>query len=325
VLILGRADVEALLEPRALIDALARAFAEHAAGRSRVPPRAVVPVTDDGVLLIMPAIAPFDDGLALGTKLVTLYVDNRARGVPSIHGTYVLMDGITGAPLAFMDAGFLTGLRTGATSAVAARYLARQSSKTLLCFGAGVQAGFQLRCLTAELLIERVEVVGRDSVRARRFAEWWTSQLGLPVTVTTNIDEAVARADIITCATTATTPLFDGTRLSPGVHVDGVGTFQPTVRELDGETIRRARVVIDQPATIDNAGDLAIPIEDGVIARSHVVGTLADIASGLVAGRTRPDEITVFKSEGYALEDLIAARLAYTRAKARGLGREISL
>jgi ornithine cyclodeaminase/alanine dehydrogenase-like protein (mu-crystallin family) len=325
VLVLGRADVEAVLEPRELIDALDRAFAEHAAGRSRIPSRAVVPVTDDGVLLVMPAIAPADDGLALGTKLVTLYVDNHARGVPTIHGTYVLMDGRTGVPLAFMDAGFLTGLRTGATSALAARYLARKDARTLLCFGAGVQAGFQLRCLTAELLIERVEVIGRDPVRARRFAEWWTTQLGRPVSVTTNVDEAVARADVITCATTATTPLFDGRRLTPGVHVDGVGTFQPTVRELDGETIRRARVVIDQPVTIDNAGDLAIPISEGLIPRSHVVGTLADLASGTVAGRTRPDEITVFKSEGYALEDLVAARLAYTKARARGLGREITL
>src|SRR4051812_25186474 len=124
MLVLGRADVAALLEPRALIDALDRAFAEHATGRSRVPSRAAVPVTDDGVLLIMPALAPDGDGLALGTKLVTFYADNPKRGAPTIHGTYVLMDGVTGAPLAFMDAGFLTGLRTAATSAVAARYLA---------------------------------------------------------------------------------------------------------------------------------------------------------------------------------------------------------
>lgn len=327
MLVLGRADVEAVLEPRALIDALARAFAEHATGASRVPPRATVPVTDDGVLLLMPAVAPAgatpSDGVALGVKLVSFYAGNRARGVPTVHGTYVLMDGRTGAPLAFMDAGYLTGLRTGATSAVAARALARRDAKTLLCFGAGVQASFQLVCLAAEPPIVRVEVVGRDPERARRFAATWSERLGLPVTVTNDRDDAVARADVITCATTATTPLFDGGRLRPGVHVDGVGTFQPTARELDSETIRRARVVIDQPATVDNAGDIAIPIIEGVIQRSHVVGTLADVASGRVAGRTRADEITVFKSEGYALEDLVAARLAYTTAKARGVGREL--
>jgi ornithine cyclodeaminase/alanine dehydrogenase-like protein (mu-crystallin family) len=325
VLILSRADVEALLAPRALIDALDRGFAEYAAGRAHVPPRAAVPVTDDGVLLIMPASAPAGDGLALGTKLVTFYAENQARGVPTIHGTYVLMDGRTGAPLAFMDAGFLTGLRTAATSAVAARYLARRDAKTLLCFGAGVQAGFQLQCLVAELPIERVEVVGRDPARARRFVETWAARLRLPVTLTTDPAGVVARADVITCATTATTPLFDGRRLAAGAHVDAVGTFQPTARELDGETVRRARVIVDQPGTVDGAGDLAIAIEEGAIARSHVAGTLADVVSGKVAGRTRADQFTVFKSEGFALEDLVAARLAYTEARVRGIGQEVSL
>jgi ornithine cyclodeaminase/alanine dehydrogenase-like protein (mu-crystallin family) len=325
VLILTRADVEALLEPGALIDALAHGFAEYAAGRAHVPPRAAVPVSDDGVLLVMPADAVTDAGLALGTKLVTLYTGNQARGVPTIHGTYVLMDGRTGVPLGFMDAGYLTGLRTGATSALAARHLARRDARTVLCFGAGVQAGFQLLCLAAELPIERVEVVGRDPARARRFAETWTTRLGRPVTVTNDPAAAVERADVITCATTATTPLFDGRRLAPGAHVDGVGTFQPTARELDTETIRRARVVVDQAATIDNAGDVAIPITEGAIARAHVVGELAAVVSGAVAGRTRADEITVFKSEGFALEDLVAAQLAYTLARARGVGRDVAL
>ncbi len=321
MLILGRADLEAVLEPRALIDALERAFADHAAGRSRVPPRTTVPVTDDGVLLLMPAA----DEAALGTKLVTFYPGNQARGVPTIHATYVLMDGATGRPQALLEGGYLTGLRTGATSALAARYLARKDAHTLVCFGAGVQAGFQLRCLTVELPIERVTVIGRDPERARRFGQEWSERLHLPVTVTTDAYDAVATADVITCATTAITPLFDGRRLRAGTHVDGVGSFQPTVRELDAETVRRARVVVDQPGTVDNAGDLAIAIKDGVVTRAHVVGDLAAMVSGAIAGRTRPDEITLFKSEGFALEDLVAAQLAYERATARGVGREIDL
>ena len=321
MLILSRADLEAVLQPRALIDALERGFADHAAGRSRVPPRTTVPVTDDGVLLLMPAA----DGAALGTKLVTFYTGNQARGVPTIHATYMLMDGATGRPLALLEGGFLTGLRTGAASALAARYLARKDAHTLVCFGAGVQAGFQLRCLTAELPIERVTVIGRDPERARRFAQEWAERLHLPVAVTTDADGAVATADVITCATTAVTPLFDGRRLRAGTHVDGVGSFQPTVRELDAETVRRARVVVDQPGTIDNAGDIAIAISEGVVTHAHVVGDLAAVVSGAITGRTRSDEITLFKSEGFALEDLVAAQLAYRRAKARGLGREIDL
>jgi ornithine cyclodeaminase/alanine dehydrogenase-like protein (mu-crystallin family) len=325
VLILGRADLELLLEPRGLTDALAEAFAAHAAGRTRVPPRTTVAVTDDGVLLLMPAAAPAESGLALGTKLVTFYAGNHARGVPTIQAIYVLMEGTSGRPLALLEGGFLTGLRTGAASALAARHLARKTARRLVCFGAGVQAGFQIRCLAAELPIERVEVVGRDDVRARRFAEWWTTQLGLPVVVAADAAAAVAAADVITCATTATAPLFDGRRLAPGAHVDAVGAFQPTVRELDSETVRRARVVVDHPGAVDSAGDLVIPLKEGVVGRDHVGGDLADLVSGRVAGRTRPDEITLFKSVGFALEDLAAASLAYTRAKERGVGREVSL
>jgi ornithine cyclodeaminase/alanine dehydrogenase-like protein (mu-crystallin family) len=174
VVVLSRADVEALLEPRELIEALARAFAEHAAARHVL------------------------------------------RGQPRAEGS-----------------------------------------------------------------------------RAGRFASWWSGQLGLLVTVTRDADAAVARADMITCATRATTPLFDGRSLKPGA--------------------------------IESAGDLAIPIKEGVIAGAHVAGELADVVSGKVLGRARPDEITLFKSAGFALEDLVAARLTYTRAKARGVGREVSL
>ena len=321
MLILGRADLEAVLEPRALIDALERGFADYAAGRSRVPPRSSVPVTDDGILLLMPAV----DDVAVGTKIVTFYAGNQARGVPTIYGTYILMDGATGRPLALLDGTFLTGLRTAAASALAARFMARKDSRTLVCFGAGVQAGFQLLCLTAELPIEHLAVIGRDPARARRFAMEWSARLGKPVAIATDGDAAVATADVVTCATTATTPLFDGRRLRPGTHVDAVGGFLPTVREVDAEGVRRARVVVDQPGTIDNAGELAIPIKAGVITREHVVGDLAAVVSGAVAGRTRPDEITLFKSEGFALEDLVAARLAYARATERGLGRTVDL
>ena len=259
MLILGRADLEAVLEPREVVDALGRAFADHAAGRFQVPPRAISSVTDDGLLLLMPASGPGGDGLALGTKLVAYYTENQRRGLPTIHSTYILMDGATGRPLALLEGGFLTGLRTGATSALAARYLARKDARTLLCFGAGVQAGFQLQCLAAVLPIERVTVVGRDPERARRFVAEWSARLGKPVELAASGDAHVATADVITCATTATTPLFDGRRLKAGTHVDAVGTFQATDREVDAETVRRARVVVDQPATTDNAGDIALP------------------------------------------------------------------
>ncbi len=282
------------------------------------------PVTDDGVLLLMPAWRLAADGLALGTKLVTLYPDNQ-RARRTDHPRHLRADGRPhGVPLALMDAGLPHRAphrrRLGARRALS-RAQRRDDAPLLRRRRAG-----RLPAALPDRGAPHPARRGRRprSRRARRFAESWTTRLGLPVTVRPT-GRAVARADVITCATTATTPLFDGRRLRAGVHVDAVGTFQPTARELDGETIRRARVVVDQPATVDGAGDIAIPIRDGVIARSHVVGELADVVSGTVAGRTRADEITVFKSEGFALEDLVAARLAYTGAKARGLGREVEL
>jgi ornithine cyclodeaminase/alanine dehydrogenase-like protein (mu-crystallin family) len=325
VLVLSRSDLEQVLQPRELVDALAGAFRSYAGGAGRVPPRTTVPVTDDGVLLFMPAIGAGEAGPALGTKLVTFYAGNQSRGEATIQATYVLMDRATGRAVALMEGTFLTGLRTGAASALAARYLARPDARRVLCFGAGVQAGFQLRCLTAERPIERVDLVGRDPGRARRFAESWTSRLGLPVEVAGDPERAIAGADVITCATTSTAPLFDGRRLPEGVHVDAVGAFQPTVRELDGETIRRARVFVDHPGAIESAGDLAIPIQQGVIARSHVLGDLAGLVTGTVAGRIDRRDVTIFKSVGFALEDLVAARLAYDGARARGIGKEVAL
>jgi ornithine cyclodeaminase/alanine dehydrogenase len=325
VLVLSRSDLEQVLEPRQLVDALAAAFRSYAAGAGRVPPRTTVPVTDDGVLLLMPAVGAEKDGAALGTKLVTFYAGNQARGAASIQATYVLMDVGTGRVVAVLEGTFLTGLRTGAASALAARYLARPDARRLVCFGAGVQAGFQLRGLTAELPVERIAVVGRDPGRARGFAESWTSRLGVPVEIVDDAERAVRDADVVTCATTATEPLFDGRWLPEGVHVDAVGAFQPSTRELDAETIRRARVFVDHPGAVESAGDLVIPLRDGAILRSHVVGDLAALVSGAVEGRTHRRDVTLFKSVGFALEDLVAARLAYDGAMARGIGKEVSL
>lgn len=326
MLVLARADLERLLAPREVIDTLAGAFRAHAAGHTRVPARAVVPVTDDGVLLLMPAVAPGADGPAAGAKLVTYYAGNRARGAPTIHAAYVLLDGTTGRPLALLEGTYLTGLRTGATSALAARYLARPDARRVVAFGAGVQAAFQLRCLMALFPIARVDVVGRDPGRARAFVEAMRPALGVTVDLATDARAAVRAADIVTCATTSTTPVVFGADLAPGAHVDAVGAFRRDTREVDGETVRRARVVVDTYAgAADEAGDVLIPIAEGIIARDHVAAELAELVTGQRPGRTGPEEITFFKSVGFALEDLATAMLAYRLARTRGAGTEVPL
>jgi len=326
VLILSRGELERLLPPRDVIDALEAAFRLHAAGHATAPARSVVGVGDQGVLLFMPAMVGAEGSQALGTKLVTVYAGNRSRGHPTIYASYVLMDGASGRPLALLEGTFLTGIRTGATSALAARHLARPDARRLACFGAGAQAAFQVRCLAAVLPLESVAVVGRDPARARAFCAALGRELGIAVEVAPDARRAVADADVVTCATTARTPVVAGADLRPGTHVDAVGAFRRDAREVDTEVVRRARVTVDTYAgALEEAGDILIPLGEGAIGREHVVAELAELVTGARAGRTRPEEITLFKSVGWALEDLAAARLAYNRARERSLGTEVSL
>lgn len=327
MLVLSRAELEALLPPLDVIDALETGFRLYAEGLAHVPPRTVVPAGQDGTLLLMPATSTgVAGGAALGTKLVTLFAGNRARGHPTIYGSYVLMDGATGRPLALLEATLLTALRTGATSALAARYLARPNARSVTCFGAGVQAGFQLFCLAAVRRLDRITVVGRDPARVHQFAERVRARLDVPVTVAADARTAVRDADIIACATTSSTPVVHGADLAPGTHLDLVGAFRPSDREADTEALRRARVVVDTyEGALAEAGDVLIPLKEGAFPRDHVAAELAELVTGARPGRTSESEITVFKSVGWALEDLAAARLAYNRARMEGVGTEVSL
>jgi ornithine cyclodeaminase/alanine dehydrogenase len=263
---------------------------------------------------------------ALGAKLVSVAPGNRRRGLPTLHAAYLLSDPATGAPLALMEAAFLTALRTGATSALAARHLAARRVPVVACFGAGVQAAFQLVCLQAVRRFRRVLVVGRDPARARAFASRMGRVLGVEVNVTADRRAAVRQARVVICATTSATPVFDGRDLQPGTHVDAVGAFQPSTREVDTETVRRARVVVDtREGALGEAGDLLIPLRSGAIGPRHLGTELADLVTGRSPGRRTENEITLFKSVGWAAEDAVTARLAWERARRQGVGTEVAL
>jgi len=327
VLVLSRADLERLLGPADVIGALEAAFRLAGAGRARTPPRTSLAAGEDGVLLIMPAALQGGvGGVDLGAKLVTVFEGNRARGHPTLHACYVLLDGATGRPLALMEGAYLTGLRTGAASAVAADGLARPDARRIVCFGAGVQAAFQLLCLAAVRRLDRVDVVGRDPERARQFADSMARRLGVAVEVAADPRAAVRGADLVTCATTSPTPVVAGADVRPGTHVDLVGAFRPTDREADTELMRRARIVVDTyDGALAGAGDVLVPMREGAFDRTHLAAELAELVTGARPGRRTEDEVTVFKSVGWALEDLAAARLAYNRARTEGVGTEVEL
>jgi alanine dehydrogenase len=322
--ILGRRDLERLLTPADVIIAVEGAFREAAAGRAATLPRAVLAMGRAGFFLGMVGALP--RLRALGTKLVTVVPRNRRRGLPTLHASYLLTDPETGVALALMEAGFLTAIRTGAASALAARYLARKDSRVIACFGASIQARYQLLCLQAVFPLERVTVIGRDPGRARAFVETMTRDMGVPVELSRDRRAAVAAADIITCATTSATPVFDGRDVRPGTHVDAVGAFRPNTREIDTVLARRAHVVVDTyHGAWEEAGDVLIPLKAGAITKRHVRAELAELVSRRKRGRTSRDQITFFKSVGFALEDTATARLAYDRAVASNIGMEVAL
>jgi ornithine cyclodeaminase/alanine dehydrogenase-like protein (mu-crystallin family) len=255
------------------------------------------------ILLLMPC---HDSEMhAAGVKIVTV---NPHSGV---NATYALLDPATGKTLAMMEANYLTDLRTAATSAVATDLLARQDAKTLGVFGAGRQAKAHLSVLPHVRPFRRLLVCGSRSSDLSRFCRMMKQEHAIEVEPVN--DEFCAReSDVICTCTTSHEPLFDGRLLRPGTHLNLIGAFQTHTREVDDETVRRARVVVDTYAgALVEAGDLLIPLRSGVIARDHIVADLHQLASGEKRVRSSPEDITLFKSVGCALEDLVTAHLLW--------------
>ena len=296
-------EVHAALPWAELADELEDAFI---AGDTEVPLRHAHALHDSGTLLLMPAWS----SEALGVKLVTVMPGAAARGAGTVQASYLLLDRETGVPCALIDGEALTLRRTAATSALAAQHLARPGARRLLVVGSGRLAPWMARAhvaLQAELA--HVEVWGRNAESAEAVVEQLQDD-GIDAEVALDLRAAVARADIVSCATTSSEPLLRGDWLVPGQHLDLVGAFRRDMREVDDDAIVRSRIVVDTYAgALAEAGDLVQPIERGVIAREQVVAELAQVLRGEVRGRTAPGDITLFKSVGSALEELAAARL----------------
>ena len=322
-LLLNRAELERLLDVQSVIEAVERGFADYSAGKVEMPVRTAVRVTDPpGVLLLMPCA--MTESRALGTKLVSVYPQNPSRGLPTIGALYVLSDFETGFPIAVMDAGYITGLRTAAASAVATRHLAREDARTLGILGTGVQAEFHALVIPAVRQVERILVWGRTPDKTRAFCDRMQGRVSAAIEPGQSIEE-VAGADIVVTGTTQSTPLFAGSALAPGAHVNNVGSHAATTREMDTEAVVRSVVVVDTyEAAWAESGDILIPIEEGAITREHVRAELGEIVLGKKTGRQRPDEVTLFKSNGVAFQDAVTASLALERARAEGVGTEFA-
>jgi alanine dehydrogenase len=310
MIVLDAEAVRRALDWRPTIEALRVMFARGCV----VPPRhhhSIAAPGGDATLLLMPAWS--ED--FLGVKSVSVFPGNAARGLPAVCASYMLSDGRTGAPLAVIDGGELTARRTAAASALAATFLARPDASRLLVVGTGRLAPYLAMAHAAVRPIRHIEVWGRRPQRAADVASRLRGE-DLTAEATTDLAAALARADVVSCATLSATPLVEGRLLRAGTHVDLVGGFTPAMREADDEAVRRARVFVDtRQGACTEAGDIIAPLKSGVLAADGVLADLFDLCRGLHPGRRGPSEITLFKSVGTALEDLAAAAQAYERAR----------
>ncbi len=291
-------DIYRLISMEEVIAAMEPALARFSAGEFVQPVRTVVPVAaHGGFFATMPAYAG-----ALGVKLVTFYPNN--QGVPTHLATIMLFKPETGEPLVTMDGRLITEMRTAAVSAVATRALARPDASILAILGSGVQASSHLEALRLVRDVREVRVWSPHNAPAfaRRYG----------VQAAASAREAVTGADIVVTATSVTTPVLEGAWLSPGAHINAVGATRPDWRELDDETLRRSRLYVDsREAAMQESGD--------VIAAGSIVAELGEVVAGTRTGRESPEQITLFKSLGMAIEDVVTADLVYRKALAAGL------
>jgi ornithine cyclodeaminase/alanine dehydrogenase-like protein (mu-crystallin family) len=322
---LSACDVAAALPMREAVEAMKQAFRLLAAGEVVMPARTHIAAAEpSGDALFMPSYVPADR--AMGIKVVTVYPGNRASGLPVIQALMLVLDAATGSPVAVMDGTSLTAIRTGAASGAATDLLANPDASAVAIFGSGPQARTQLDAVCAVRPIRRARVLDPEAARAAAFAREMAERLAIPVDPVRSSAEALAGADVVCTATTSTVPVFADAELAPGAHINAIGSYKPTVREIPGETVRRARVVVDYlPAALEEAGDLLIPMAEGLIGRGHIWAELGDIVAGSKAGRESPAQITFFKSVGLAVQDLCAARLVLANAERRGLGTALPL
>lgn len=262
---------------------------------------------DAPTMLLMPAWS----STYAGVKVVNVFPTNRGTGVATINGSYLLTSGSTGEPLAILDGAELTARRTAAASVLAATYLARPESSRLVVVGSGRVAHDLAEAYSAMFPIEQITVWNHRPFGAERLAAE-LSAAGLPAAADTDLEAACASADIVTCATLSSEPLVNGAWLQPGTHVDLVGGFTPAMREADDEAVRRSRVFVDTMAgALAEAGDITQPLERGVLTREQIGGDLFGLTSGTVVVDRDNDDITLFKSVGHALEDLVAGAAVY--------------
>ena len=322
LLVVGAAEVERLLPMPACIEAMDAVLGALARGEALQPLRLMLrPEAAPGLMAVMPAWCGGTEP-AFAVKVVGVFHGNAAHGLESHQGAVMLFSGETGQPLAVLDAGAVTAVRTAAVSALATRLLAGPEAADLAILGSGVQAASHIEALSCVRRLRRVRVASRDPERARAFAARHASLHEFPVEAAGSAELAVRGADLVVTATSSAVPVLKRAWLSEGAHLNLVGASLPDRREVDAATVAAASLFVDRRESAESeAGDYLLALREGAIHEGHIRAELGDVVVGRHPGRRSADEITLFKSLGLAVEDLAAAALVYRRARAQGEGR----
>jgi len=322
--ILSRQDVEKVLDMKDTIDILEKAFKDFATGNAIMPQRTPIQSPEyGGVALFMPA---YLKGMgALGAKVVTVYKDNPSKhNLPTVLGTIILLDDKTGAPVAIMDGGYLTAMRTGGVAGLATRLLARKDAKVHTMFGTGGMARTHAWAVDKARDINKLILFSIDPKEKREdFRESLKSIIKCDIVLADDPAKAVHDADIVTLITSSKDPIVDGDWFKPGTHINGVGSHAPAMRELDTKTVQKSKIICDSiDACKVESGDFIIPANAGEWSWDKVHGSLGDVISGKIPGRENDNEITLFKSVGLAIQDISAAYNVYQKALEKNVGLE---
>ncbi|HEX6437248.1 MAG TPA: ornithine cyclodeaminase family protein [Candidatus Binatia bacterium] len=323
MLVLSEKQVEALIEIDELIAALERAHIQYSTGKAVMPVRLVVPLPQiDGRITSMPGFLNEDQ--ALGMKVVTYFQNNPKQNLPSILATIMLFSSETGKMIAVMDGSYITAIRTACASAMATKVLANPAASELGVLGAGVQAKAHIAALSQVRRIRSIKIYSPSGTSGSRLKQEVESQLGLAIEVTGSAEEAVRGADLIVIATTAKQPILPADWLKTGAHINAVGSHRPDLRELDGSTMARAKVFVDsREAIMAECGDVLLALAEKSITADHVQAEIGEVLAGSKPGRTRTEEVTLYKSVGIAIQDVATAQLVYHKALQKGFGTDV--
>ena len=321
-LLLSESDVRRLLDLDELRDAMAAALAQYSTGKTRQPLRTVVPLGQGAVMAVMPALVPAND--ALVTKIVTLVPANAALGLPTHLAIIVTLSAATGELEAILDGRYITEVRTAAVSAVATERLARRTARVLAIIGSGVQAESHLEALARVRPVTEVRVWSPNRDHREAFARKMAPLAD--IRATGDAETAVGGADLIALVTSAVEPVIENDWVDDGAHILSVGACLPNQREMDPALVARARLYVDsRTGAFAEAGDIVLGIRDGLFDRSHVGGELGEVVAGRVDGRVSDADVTIFKSLGMAVEDVVAARIVVEAARAAEVGQQIEV